>query len=645
MPPAGFGPIVDGDGNPVYQMDEYGNVIYPDAQPNLPELPPEPVSRFTRQGLDPTGQKLYDQLAQQKQLLGENASQLYRPTSFINEDEQLALMAANLARTGITDIYKVKQTTAPTYLDTQYDEGGQLWYVDSSNNQWYPYNDSSLKFDDTGAYITKNQYVNTETGQPLNVSATNVFNNDSRILASEGTGGRTTAGFGIEFLESGVPVYFATGYDAPRKRNFWDFVKGVLPLAVAFIPGIGQLFAPMASSILGVGASQAAVAALSQGIAAGIAGTVATGDIEKGILSGLTSGILNYGGGIASGLDEVAYVPPTSASQLAAIGTGALPGMDDLAWMDTVNPAQIAAIGTGELPTGIEQLVTTQIPTDVVPPSITEAVSPVITEAAAPQFDIPTEAPSTLGDPTAAYGGIPELLGPADLGDPTAVAGGMPEQVGVTELGDPTAGFGGMPDEGIDPTLGDPTAGYGGMPKQAMTPEEVAAAFKEGAIGDPYIAAELATGTPMTPEQVAEAFKSGSISDPYIASDMATGGPMTPAEVADALKSGAIGDPYIANEMAGATAMGTSTTPTLDIFKQILANPVGRTIVGQLLAGGIGGAGGVLNLLGGSGATAPGGIAGLAQQQAPQIYYADIPEFDVTKEFSPTLYAMREGRV
>jgi len=181
-----------------------------------------------------------------------------------------------------------------------------------------------------------------------------------------------------------------------------------------------------------------------------------------------------------------------------------------------------------------------------------------------------------------------------------------------------------------------------------MTPEQVSDAFKEGAISDPYIAAELATGTPMTPEQVAEAFKSGPISDPYIASDMATGGPMTPAEVADALKSGAIGDPYIANEMAGATAMGTSTTPVFDAFKSLISNPAGRFIAGQVLsgaAGGLGGAGGLLNLLGSPGATTPGGISGLAQQQAPQIYYADIPEFDVTKEFSPTLYAMREGRV
>ena len=120
MPPADYGSGTDGDGNPVYQMDEYGNVIYPDAQPNLPELPPEPVSRFTRQGLDPAGQKLYDQLAQQKQLLGENASQLYRPTSFINDDEQLALMAANLARTGITDIYKVKQATVAKYLEKHF---------------------------------------------------------------------------------------------------------------------------------------------------------------------------------------------------------------------------------------------------------------------------------------------------------------------------------------------------------------------------------------------------------------------------------------------------------------------------------------------------------------------------------------------
>jgi hypothetical protein len=1239
--------MTDGDGNPAYQMDEYGNVIYPDAQPNLPELPPEPVSRFTRQGLDPAGQKLYDQLAQQKQLLGENASQLYRPTSFINDDEQLALMAANLARTGITDIYKVKQTTAPTYLDTQYDEGGQRWYVDSSNNQWYPYDDSSIKFDNTGAYITKNQYVNTETGKPLNVSATNVFNNDSRILASEGTGGRTTAGFGIEFLENGIPVYFATGYDAPRKKNFWDFVKGVLPLAVAFIPGIGQLFAPMASSILGVGASQAAVAALSQGIASGIAGTIATGDLEKGILSGLTSGILNYGGGIAKGLDDVAYVAPTSVSQLEAIGTGALPGMDDLAWMDTISPSQVAAAGitalpeagasladaalsapaeqilasatesTDELlnlasqisqdlglpivapptelaqaatsavaksdlaslmsgeggfapeygggggggdyygvpteeliqeattpiappdftpqitpetiaiaeetippevledtlaeltpapeavtealtdvqdaiteiadtpeiveelaplveeptgieavtpevapealpeipaeemfppeiqelieesiapvtaepvlpeipaeaiapdiapelppiveptpeevipePTGIEAIapepipeipveevftpeiqdiieesIAPELPIEVIEPVVPEAVAepvtpdvvpeipleealppdiqeiieqsmapevpveaiePVAPEAIAPEVvpepefvpevsaeevfppeiqDIieeslaPVSPPETIleaiqpevipevvepeivpeivepeiipeviepeiipeivapqepvditdvvpedvspevvsptddvvqqildstdmtddelmevinqieaenlgvaaGDLTDITDIIPSDLATGDViggeevlagseltevadaglsGEIAGIEGGAPaeggagiegllepEGTGVTEgtpiaeasdvtdsgsttpvftggeefpediadIVESTAGFepseditditdvipgyegvttgesdisgGGLEvsadgesgavsgDEGVgdssvtgesatdkpmtpeevdaafkekgtgDPYIAGETATGG-----PMTPEEVADALKKGGTGDPYIAAELATGTPMTPEQVleafkegatgdpyiaselaspgamtpeqvAEAFKSGPIGDPYIASDMATGGPMTPAEVADALKSGAIGDPYIANEMAGATAMGTSTTPVLDMFKQILANPVGRTIVGQVLTGsaaGLGGAGGLLNLLGRPGATTPGGIAGLAQQQAPQIYYADIPEFDVTKEFSPTLYAMREGRV
>jgi hypothetical protein len=132
----------------------------------------------------------------------------------------------------------------------------------------------------------------------------------------------------------------------------------------------------------------------------------------------------------------------------------------------------------------------------------------------------------------------------------------------------------------LENTLGDPTAGYGGMPK--------------------------------TP-------------------------PMTPAEARAALMAGGTGDPYIASEMLGSppsswdpsflTAAGAG-------IKAILNNPVGQFIAGKALQSLVGGGPQGIQMPGGSG-------SGIAQ---PSLQYAQIPEFDVTKAFSPTLYAMRQQK-
>jgi len=136
------------------------------------------------------------------------------------------------------------------------------------------------------------------------------------------------------------------------------------------------------------------------------------------------------------------------------------------------------------------------------------------------------------------------------------------------------------PEPTLDPTLGDPTAAPGGMPK--------------------------------TP-------------------------PMTPAEAKAALLAGGTGDPYIASEMLGSppSSWDPSFLATAGAgIKALLSNPVGQFIAGKALQNLLGGGSQSIQMPGGAG-------SGIAQ---PSVQYAQVPEFDVTKEFSPTLYAMRQQK-
>ena len=134
----------------------------------------------------------------------------------------------------------------------------------------------------------------------------------------------------------------------------------------------------------------------------------------------------------------------------------------------------------------------------------------------------------------------------------------------------------------LENTLGDPTAGYGGMPKiPPMTPAETKAALMAGGTGDPYIASEMLGSPP-------------SSWDPS----------------------------FLATAGAG--------------IKALLSNPVGQFIAGKAIQNLLGGGPQGIQMPGG---TPSGAGTGIAQ---PSVQYAQVPEFDVTKAFSPTLYAMRQ---
>lgn len=317
----------------------------------------EDMSRFSRAKLDPVGKKIYDQLSQQREKLvktigEEGAKKLYTNAAGLSQDEAIAMMASELRDTGITDIYKVKKETGTERVPIRYgtvagpigesepDREG-YYYQDPRTKQVVEVSPNQIKEfqpNNTSApgYIElpKTSYINTETGEPLKTSVgRSEWGEASGLLSDMNVAKRTFTGTGIQFTPEGVPLYYSTGFKNPSSWvQFRDTVRSLAPLAVAFIPGIGQAFTAAASSILGAGASQAAVGALSKGIASAVAGTIASGDIEKGILSGLTSGALGYGLGALQGLTEVAYIPEISASQLAEI---------------VASPSEVAALDYG----------------------------------------------------------------------------------------------------------------------------------------------------------------------------------------------------------------------------------------------------------------------------------------------------------
>ena len=424
----------------------------------------EDMSRFSRAKLDPTGQKIYDQLKQQRESMekaigAEKASELYTSIGDLTPEETLAMMASELRDTGITDIYKVKQQDGIVQAPIQYGEiesAGEgaaregYYYRDPRTNEIKEVDPSQVKdfqaaipgrYTDGGegggeytpgvaasgyVEVPVKQYVNTETGELLKQDISrSEYQTSDNILGDSSVAKRTYTGTGVQFTPDGVPIYFSTGFKQPSSWvRFRDQVRAIAPLAVAFIPGIGQAFTAAASSILGAGASQAAVTALSKGLASAVAGTIATGDLEKGILSGLTSGALGYGLGALQGLTDVAYIPEVSASQLEAIGTGPLdygvaamePSVAAEALTSLASDPNIAEELSNLSSTGALASIATEVPVEF----LQDIAS-----------DIPTESLEKLTDVVS----DPNLVA---IQDPEVLSDFLPDVADVIETGGPT---------------------------------------------------------------------------------------------------------------------------------------------------------------------------------------------------------------
>lgn len=280
------------------------------------------VPRFTREQLDKTGQKIYDQLNQQRTQLQksmgeEQAGRLYTDFMGLQPEETLALMAQQLQSTGITDIYKVKKETVKTplqYVPGDEYSGGDS-FVDPSGARVY----GDIKQDDKGNYYTEGEkVVNTETGQPITPSVgQQALADNPNILSDYRLQSRRFVGTGVEFTPEGVPIYFSTGYKRPTEFQ----ESGLSPvLALALTAALGpaglQLSMPAAGAIAG------GVTGLAQ----------SAGDINAALKSALLGGATAYGleqllGASAAGMD----VP--SSAEFAAMG---VPSPADFVTMETL---------------------------------------------------------------------------------------------------------------------------------------------------------------------------------------------------------------------------------------------------------------------------------------------------------------------
>jgi hypothetical protein len=478
--------------------------------------PSEYVSRFSRNALDPVAQKIYDQLKDQRERIEksagpEAAAKLYTDISGLNPDESLAMMAQELQSTGITDIYKVKQDTQriPVQMVTgESSEGGANFITSFIDPSGQEVRDSSkVRSDAQGNYYEERpQFLNTETGKPLVTSVgRGEFQNDPNILTDMGVGKRMYSGTGVRFTDEGSPIYFSTGLK--RDSNLTSFLKGAAP-------------------VLGMAA----------GLLAGPAG-LKLGSLASGAIGGGISGLAGSGGELDEALKGAALGAAMGYGREALFG--AAPSAFDIT---DVVPANAWFTGTPDL---VDELFTGNVGGGAAPPS-PDYIDDVFSGSGAPTPDVasPDLFNATRFDP---------FLGIEDLpSGPTA-----PE---------------------LDPTLGDPTAAPGGMPKTPpMTPAETKAALMAGGTGDPYIASEM------------------------------------------------LGSPPSSWDPSFLTAAGAG-------IKALLSNPVGQFIAGKALQNLLGGGSQSIQMPGGAG-------SGIAQ---PSVQYAQVPEFDVTKAFSPTLYAMRQ---
>ena len=555
MPPSDYGFGTDGA---TYHDGDYAGGPPGDPAPEAPR-----ADRFTRNDwLGTAAQKVYDQLVDQRDRIAainpEAANKMFGPHSDLTANEGMVLMAQEFAESGITDIYKVKKETVTDRLPIQYgviQEGGEGsdvygWFYDdpvrgrvgvdpNDPNQvkdfkketyaWDPY---ALTTDGEGGAsygavvstpgsgfveVPRTQYLNTETNQPLAIDQYGQYQGNDKILQSRGVADRVKIGYGIDFNDAGMPMYFQEAYKEPSRwkrftNSFWESPIAPIIGALSGNPFIAASLAG-ARAAYGPGDFGDALKAAALSFATSKA-------LE---LSGATEGIKSLLGGAAPSFD------PASALETQF----ALPGLEfsnlPVPSWDTGYP------GSPEVPTGSLGL----------PDYVDDLFSG---SGVAPTPDV----------------AFPELFAPPGAGYDLGYA--------LNEVNQPFT-----PEPTLDPTLGDPTAAPGGMPKMPMTPEEFAA----NVTSDPYIASELAGSHPST-------------WDP----------------------------PWYAAAGAG--------------IKALLNNPVGQFIAGKALQSLVGGGPQGIQIPGGTGSG-----SGIAQ---PSLQYAQVPEFDVTKAFSPTLYAMRQQK-
>jgi hypothetical protein len=396
------------------------------------------VPRFTRDQLDKTGQKIYDQLKQQRTQLQkgmgeEQAGRLYTDFMGLQPDETLALMAQQLQSTGITDIYKVKKQNVKTplqYVPGDEYSGGDS-FVDSSGARVY----GDIKQDDKGNYYTEGEkVVNTETGKPITPSVgQQALAANPNILSDYRLQSRRFVGTGVEFTPEGVPVYFSTGYKRPTEFQ----ESGLSPvLALALTAALGpaglQLSMPAAGAIAG-----------------GVTGLAQSGgDINAALKSALLGGATSYGleqllGASAAGMN----VPsPADFAAMEATGLEALTGPS----FNVPSPADFAAMEAlgnfGYTPGEIDEILKT---------SLSQAASGI---------------PGDL-----------QGLSDKDLLDLTMSESGAVTTPDVSKPDWDTS----YPQDNLVDT--------GTLKSPPMTPDQVAAAAALRGIGDPAMAAELGT--------------------------------------------------------------------------------------------------------------------------------------------------------
>ena len=486
-------------------------------------------ARHTRDQLNQSAQKVYDQLVDQRDRIAavdpNAANKLYGPHSDLTADEGMVLMAQELAESGITDIYKVKKENVVdkipikfgryiTYSSGEGDEYATGYYYDNpKTGEPVPVNPNTVKdfkpvgsvFDPTmevqggegveyggyrqtppSGYIEspRTQYVNTETGEPLKIDQYGQYAGQENILQSRGAADRVKIGYGLDFV-NGTPTYFQTAYKEPSSwKSFTNSIMSnpLLPVIAALIPGGGPVAAALTSgaqAAYGPGDLSDALkaAALSFGTsmaldASGIKGLLGGAAPEFDITDVVPGFTLGDPTAAFGGMPDPAFGDPSLGDPTAGYG-----GMPDLGY----NPN----IPAGEA--GIQQILSEAAgaPTpDVVYPELgadyyPEGSAPPDMLPEAPKLpEIPTTSPEwDTGYPSTSQ--VPEgSLGmDPTLGDPTAAPGGMPTEVApqpefdITDVVPPDA----------DPTLGDPTAAPGGMPPLSVGDQLAIAGMTAGA--------------------------------------------------------------------------------------------------------------------------------------------------------------------
>jgi hypothetical protein len=420
---------------------DYGPSPFHDTPAEVVPEPPR-ADRFTRENsLNKSAQKIYDQLVDQRDRIAkvnpEFANKLYGPHSDLTANEGMVLMAQELAESGITDIYKVDKGTQQvplTLIPGGYDpEVGSTLdsFIDPRGN----YVDSSaVKQDKDGNYyFEKSGYVNTETGEPLKVDQYGEYQGKENILQSRGAANRIKIGYGLDFIDD-VPTYFQTAYKEPSswKRATNAFYSNpLLGVAASLIGG------PIAGALV-----------------SGAKAAYGPGDFGDA----LKAAALSYGTSMA--LQNLLPSTPTFDPSSALETQFALPGME-------FSNLPVPSWNTG-YPGSPEQAMS-DFGADLgynpnLPPG-ESGIKQIIAESAGAEMFAPPGAGYDLGY---ALNEVNQPFTPEPTLDPT--------------LGDPTAARGGMPDPASgDPSLGDPTAGYGGMPKLSLSDQLSIAGMTAGA--------------------------------------------------------------------------------------------------------------------------------------------------------------------